>query len=385
MSAAPAAWDVRITDYDPAVPLDQLLAHPANPKIHPRPQTDALKGILGEVGWLTGLVVNRATGYVLDGHDRIKAAMEAGQTTAPVFYVNVPADQEPYVLATFDPVGALAGQDAAILAELLAEVQTGDAAVQALLDSLAETLPLDVPLPGAGGDEFDGTPQAGPTRVQPGDLFQVGPHRLLCGDSTNPAHIDRLLAGARPDALFGDPPFDLDPTDQAAMIETFPGPVFWLGVFPALGAVIRHTQRALCYDLVWHTINPHFPGNPQQPISLHKNLFIFAETMPHVDHSAGTFLEAHRTKLPSIWNVLYPAQKEHGKYEKPIKLTETLVRAYQIATLFVPFLGTGTDIVAAHRAGVVCYGCELDPVACDTALRRAEAEGIGPIARVGNG
>lgn len=131
-------WTNRITNYDPAVPLDQLLAHPRNPKIHPTAQTAALRGLLGEVGWLTGLIVNQTTGHLLDGHDRVKAAMQAGQVTAPVFYVAVPAEQEAYVLATFDPVGALAGQDAALLADLLAEVQTGDAAVQSLLSQLAE-------------------------------------------------------------------------------------------------------------------------------------------------------------------------------------------------------------------------------------------------------
>ena len=134
------AWDNRIVEYDPAVPLDQLLAHPANPKIHPTAQTDALKGILGEVGWLTGLIVNQRTGYLLDGHDRVKAAMQAGQQTAPVFYVDVPPEAEAYILSTFDPVGALAAQDSALLADLLGSVQTGDAAVQALLDGLKEDI-----------------------------------------------------------------------------------------------------------------------------------------------------------------------------------------------------------------------------------------------------
>lgn len=150
------AWQVRILDYDAAVPLDQLLAHPSNPKIHPTAQTDALKGILGEVGWVTGLIVNQRTGYLLDGHDRVKAAMQAGQTTAPVFYVDVPPDQEAYVLATFDPVGALAATDSAALDALLRDVQSGDAAVQALLAETARAagLYLDTP-PNVQFKEYD--------------------------------------------------------------------------------------------------------------------------------------------------------------------------------------------------------------------------------------
>src|SRR5690242_1310318 len=178
------AWDNKIVNYDPAVPLESLLFHPQNPKLHPRAQTDAIKGILGEVGWLTGLIVNlEGEQHVLDGHDRIKAAAEAGQTTVPVFYVRVPVEMEPYVLATFDPVGTLAATDSAVLTDLLREVSSEDAAVQALLASLV-TEPEAVE-PGAGGDEFDATPGSGATRVQPGDLWAIGPHRLLCGDCTD--------------------------------------------------------------------------------------------------------------------------------------------------------------------------------------------------------
>src|SRR5689334_13921365 len=157
-------WINRIVDYIAAFPLDQLLAHPRNPKIHPRQQTDALKGILGEVGWLTGLIYNQRTQRLLDGHDRVKAAMEAGELSAPVFVVDVPEEMEPYILATFDPVGTLAATDSAILTDLLREVSSEDSAVQALLASLV-TEPEIVPTPGAGGDEFDATPGSGETRV----------------------------------------------------------------------------------------------------------------------------------------------------------------------------------------------------------------------------
>lgn len=146
-------WRNAIVGYDPAVALDQLLAHPQNPKIHPTAQTEAIKGIIGEVGWLDGLKVNVQTQHVLDGHDRIKAAMQAGQVTAPVFYVDVPPEQEPYVLSTYDPIGALAGTDSAILADLLAGTRTGDAAVQALLDGL-NPAPVDPATLWQGMPEF---------------------------------------------------------------------------------------------------------------------------------------------------------------------------------------------------------------------------------------
>jgi hypothetical protein len=119
-----------------------MQAHPLNPKIHPRTQTDAVKGIISEVGWITGLIVNKRTGNCLDGHDRVKAAAEAGQATVPVFYVDVAEAEEPYILATFDPSGALAATDASIFDELLRQVQSSESAVQQMLSDAAARLGL---------------------------------------------------------------------------------------------------------------------------------------------------------------------------------------------------------------------------------------------------
>jgi hypothetical protein len=187
-----AAWDNRIVEYDPAVPLDQLLAHPRNPKIHPRPQTDALKGILGDVGWLTGLIVNTTTGHVLDGHDRIKAAMEAGQSTAPVFYVSVPEAQEPYILATFDPVGTLAATDSTILTELLREVSSEDSAVQELLSKIAEDAGA-IPADWAGA--FDALPDGERAGFQQMTFTVTDAQAEL---------VQRALAQAKHSGPFGD-------------------------------------------------------------------------------------------------------------------------------------------------------------------------------------
>ena len=194
------AWDNRITDYDPAVPLDQLLAHPMNPKIHPRAQTDALKGILGEVGWLTGVIVNRTSNRVLDGHDRIKAAMEAGQATAPVFYVSVPEAQEPYILATFDPVGSLAATDSTILDDLLGDVQTGDSAVQSLLDGLKNDIADALLAQAADADPYTHkilSPQYEPSEDVPpvADLFDTSrTQALLTRIDAAPAVPDEVRA-----------------------------------------------------------------------------------------------------------------------------------------------------------------------------------------------
>lgn len=410
------AWDNRIVEYDPAVPLDQLLAHPRNPKIHPTAQTDALKGILGDVGWLTGLIVNTRTGHMLDGHDRVKAAMQAGQTTAPVFYVSVPEDQEPYILATFDPVGTLAGTDSAVLTDLLREVSSADSAVQALLASLV-TEPEVLPTPGAGGDEFDATPQPGETRVQPGDLWALGPHRLLCGDSTDPATVDRLFGTARFEMVWTDPPYGVAIGDKNKYLKSIarsnrveehlqndtldePALLTMLQEVFAL-AVGKGTAGG-----AWYVAAPAGPLHVLFGQAL-KDLGIWRQTIQWVKNNA-TFAPlgvdyhwraepifygwqpgaAHRyyggRKQDTVWEIDRPQASPDHPTMKPLELVQRALEnsSQSGEVVYDPFLGSGTTLIAAHRTGRVAYGLEIEPRYCDVVLRRAEAEGIGPIERI---
>lgn len=115
----------------------QLLANPRNWRRHPVPQRKALRGSLSTVGWVQQVMVNQRTGFVVDGHARIEEAITNGEPTVPVLYVDLSEDEEALVLATLDPIGALAESDTKALAELLAEISTSDKGLQDLLTSLA--------------------------------------------------------------------------------------------------------------------------------------------------------------------------------------------------------------------------------------------------------
>lgn len=129
-------WDNRIVGHADVNPAD-LVAHDRNWRTHPVAQVAALKDVIAEVGYLRSVTVNKRTGRILDGHLRVKLALETGQKTVPVEYVDVPEDQEALALATFDPLAGLAEADAAKLAELLAEIDTDSEALDALLAELA--------------------------------------------------------------------------------------------------------------------------------------------------------------------------------------------------------------------------------------------------------
>jgi ParB-like chromosome segregation protein Spo0J len=131
------AWLDRVTGLtreDPA----SLLAHPQNPKIHPKQQQETLAAAIRDVGYLVPVIVNDRTQHVLDGHMRALQAISEGQTTIPVVHVDVPEELEAEVLLTLDPIAALAVADKANLDALMRQVSSEEAAIQQLFADIAE-------------------------------------------------------------------------------------------------------------------------------------------------------------------------------------------------------------------------------------------------------
>lgn len=135
---------------------ENLLANPANWRLHPQFQQDALKGVLNEIGWVQRVIVNQRTGYVVDGHARVAVAMREGATEVPVLYVDLSEREEALILATLDPIGGLAGTDGEQLRALLEDVSTGDAALQQLLADMAKGVePVSIIDPGLDDEPDD--------------------------------------------------------------------------------------------------------------------------------------------------------------------------------------------------------------------------------------
>jgi ParB-like chromosome segregation protein Spo0J len=193
-------WRNRITGSGEEAP-DQLLANPANWRIHPKAPQDALAGALDQVGWVQQVLVNRRSGFVVDGHARVALALSRGEPSVPVLYVDLEPEEEALILATLDPIGAMAGRDEEKLRALLADVVVDDAGLLALLGDLGGSEPK------AGLTDPDEVPEPpAEPYIKPGELYRLGDDRLLCGAATNTDDVARLLAGAAPTLLATDPP-----------------------------------------------------------------------------------------------------------------------------------------------------------------------------------
>lgn len=133
-------WRNRIVGHGEQ-PADQFTANPRNPRRHPQKQRDAVAGSLATLGWIAPVIVNKRTGYVIDGHERIFQAL-VDNADVPYVEVDLSEDEEALALATFDWITYLAEYDRDILDDLLREVNTDDASLQAVIAELADSVGL---------------------------------------------------------------------------------------------------------------------------------------------------------------------------------------------------------------------------------------------------
>jgi hypothetical protein len=133
-----AKWRNRIVGHGEVDPND-LVANPRNWRIHPQAQQEALEGVLEDVGWVDTVLVNQRTGFVVDGHLRVQLALRRDEQKVPVTYLDLSEDEELEVLASYDPLSAMAVQDIEKFNELAALVHPSADAVSRLMDGVQQS------------------------------------------------------------------------------------------------------------------------------------------------------------------------------------------------------------------------------------------------------
>ena len=399
------------------VPASELAPNPKNWRTHPREQLDALRGVLAEVGYAGAALARELPDgslQLIDGHARAEIS---GDGLVPVLVLDVTAEEADKILATFDPLSAMAGADSAKLDELLKHVQTENDAVRAMLEGLAleHDLTPDVPV-GAGGDEFDPTPaDDGPTRTAVGELWVIGDrHRLLVGDCTDAGSVARLLGDDLAEMVWTDPPYGVSIGDKNALLDKLGGrgssnrvtsnlqndSLDEPGLAALLASSFGHAAARCQPGASWYVAAPAGPLHLLFGRAL-QDLGIWRQTIQWVKNSAtfspmgvsyhwksepifyGWLPNAgHRyhgdRKQTTVWEFDRPAASADHPTMKPIALVAQAIEHASLAGQLVydPFLGSGTTLVAAHRLGRRCYGCEIEPRYADVILKRAEAEGL---------
>ncbi len=411
-----AGWRNRIVGHGEEAP-DQLLANAMNWRIHPKTQQEALTGVLNEVGWVQDIIVNKRTGNVVDGHLRASLAISKGEAAVPVVYVDLDEHEERLILATIDPLAGMAVTDTEQLASLLGEITVTDASLQSMLCELAEANGIAADPAPAAEDPGPQVDRAEELRAkwgtERGQLWEIGRHRLLCGDSTSAEDVARLMGDERAEMVWTDPPYGVSVGDKNKFLNSIApsnrveenlmnDTLDDAGIVAMISAAFDNAIAHCTAGAAWYVAAPPGPlhvlfgqalkdrGIWRQTIQWVKNNATFAPLGVDYHWRAEPIFygwlpnAAHRfyggRKQDTVWNIDRPQKSPEHPTMKPVEL---VTRAIENSSLpgqlvYEPFSGSGTTLVAAEQTGRACYGMELEPKYVAVALERLAGMGLAP-------
>ena len=199
--------------FDELLETEKVVGNPRNPNEHPEEQIELLAKIISHQGWRNNITVSRQSGFVVKGHGRLMAAIKLGCRQVPVEYQNYATEADEWADLTADNrLAELSEMNDEKLAEILAEINSSDLSIEMAgftdedLDSLIGSIiePEEEPEPQNHDQELQ---QPLPPMSKPGDLWLLGPHRLICGDATDEPTIERLMDGEKASMVHTDPPY----------------------------------------------------------------------------------------------------------------------------------------------------------------------------------
>ena len=379
------------------VAIDLLKHHPRNAN---HGDVEAIKKSLAVNGWYGSVVVNTATKHILAGNHRVMAAKALGWETVPVQWVDVTPEEELRILVVDNRTTRIGQDDTTKITDILAELAntpigldgTGYSAgdLDALIDSLTGTCEPEELL-----TDPDEVPEVVETRWQPGDLWILGNHRLLCGDSTKVDDVERLMGGNLADLYLTDPPYNVayvGKTKDALTIQNdqMKDDKFREFLKDVFCNAFNNMKDGASY-YVWHADSEgyNFRGAVRDNQQLVRQCLVWSKSSMvmgrqdyHWKHEPCLYGwkdgAAHNwftdRKQTTVLEFDRPSRSEEHPTMKPVELFE-----YQIGNSCPPkgivldtFLGSGTSIIASEKLGMTCYGLELDPHYCDVIIQRWE-------------
>lgn len=391
--------------------LKRITPSDQNARRHPPEQIALLQGSLREYGWTFPLLVDEK-GVLLAGHGRYEAALANRMTTAPVIVARGWTELQKRAYRVLDNQVALGSEwDEARLSAELAALQDSDVDLAGLGFSRDDLSQLRIP--GFMIDEqLNDADQvlALPTKAvtEPGDVWLVGAHRILCGDSTKADDVKLALDGAEPHLMVTDPPYGVEyEATWRHTAKRSDGTRLSIGAH-SMGAVSNDDRvdwsaawKLFRGDVVycWHSgLHASIVQESleeagfliRSQIIWNKNVMIISRGQYHFKHEPCWYAirkgkTAHWSgdrKQTSVWDIQIVHVtagdandgKNHHSTQKPVECMRRpiLNNSKPGDLVYDPFLGSGTTAVAAQMEGRACIGIELEPIYVDVVIRRLQ-------------
>lgn len=375
----------------------ELRPNPRNWRRHPDRQRRALRDLLAEVGFADAILARElhdGSLEIVDGHLRQSMDPEA---VVPVLVLDVDEVEADKLLATLDPLAAMAVADPESLRSLLASVETSSEDVRTLLANLATSAEVEAL---TGHADPDAIPRGGDPRAEAGDVFVLGEHRLACGDARDPALLARVVGNSHARLLLTDPPYGVAYTGKTAQQLRMSNDSAD-GLVELLTAAFATADRALDEGAAIYLFHPAGPEavaftdaltatgwEIRQGLVWVKDSLVLGHGDFHYRHEpiiygakpgrplgrgrAGWYGSNAET---SVLEVPRPKASREHPTAKPVELISRLMaNSSTFGDLVLdPFLGSGSTLIAAERLSRRSAGIEIDPAYVDVAISRWEA------------
>ena len=374
------------------IAVKDLIPYEKNTKKHDDVQINNVAESIKQYGFVQPLVVDK-NNVVVIGHCRLLAAKKLKMADVPCVCVDDLTPEQVNALRIVDNKSNESEWDLDLLADELLDIDLSGFDFDFGIDTDAEEEAEIVE------DEAPEVDEENEPITKLGDIWQLGRHRLMCGDSTDPLNIDILMQGKKADLYLTDPPYNVNYTDgqeneRKILNDHFNtdeecGEKLWLPAFKNARDVSNDCCSVYCFmpqggthmmmmmmmmmkagwqvkhELIW--LKQSIVLNRADYNYQHEP-FLYGWNKTHKFYGKGKF------KNTSVWQIDRPTRSKEHPTMKPVELfAEILNNATKKDDVVLDtFCGSGTSFIACEQLGRICYGLELDPKYCDVIIKRWE-------------
>ena len=363
------------------VPVEKLIPYVKNSRTHSDGQVAQIAASIKEFGWTNPILVDGESG-VIAGHGRLLAARKLGQKEVPVIELAhmTESQKRAYVIAD-NQLAMNAGWDTTLLSLELADLKEQGFEMDVLgfdpkeLDKLLELEQID------GLTDEDAVPEA---PVEPktklGDIYQLGNHRLMCGDSTSIDAVEKLMDGQKADLVFTDPPYNVAFNGRSGKHDVIKNDNLPDNEFRNFIEEICNVIKVIDPKAYYIWCNWKFYGVLQELLEYKtcivwaKNVFGMGQGYRH-QHEFCLFngkIDEVVKNESDLWEIKKDTNYVHPT-QKPVALS---VRAFsnhvKLLNVLDLFGGSGSTLIGAEQTGRKAFLMELDPKYCDVIVKRWE-------------